>query len=44
MNLVFLPSTRSDLLWMRTYYTSIFPAGANIEIRLPGEPDELWAQ
>ena len=28
MNLVFLPSTRSDLLWMRTYYTSIFPAGA----------------
>ena len=28
MNLVFLPSTRSDLLWMRTYYTSVFPAGA----------------
>ena len=28
MNLVFLPSTRSDLLWMRTCYTRVFPAGA----------------
>lgn len=28
MNLVFLPSTRSDLSWMRTCYTSVFPAGA----------------
>lgn len=28
MKLVFLPSTRPDLLWMRTYYTSVFPAGA----------------
>ena len=25
MQLVFLPSTRSDLSWMRTYYTSVFP-------------------
>ena len=28
MNLVFLPSTRSDLSWMRNYYTSVFPPGA----------------
>ena len=28
MNVVFLPSTRSELLWMRAYYTSVFPAGA----------------
>lgn len=28
MKLVFLPSTRPDLLWMRTHYTSVFPAGA----------------
>ena len=28
MKLVFLPSTRRDLVWMRTYYTSVFPAGA----------------
>ena len=28
MNLVFLPSTRSDLSWMRTCYTSVFPPGA----------------
>ena len=28
MQLVFLPSTRSDLLWMRTYYDYIFPDGA----------------
>ena len=28
MKLVFLPSTRSDLVWMRTYYTHIFPDGA----------------
>lgn len=28
MKLLFLPSTRSDLLWMRTYYTDIFPDGA----------------
>lgn len=28
MKLVFLPSTRPDLLWMRTYYTQIFPDGA----------------
>ena len=28
MKLVFLPSTRSDLLWMRTYYAHIFPNGA----------------
>ena len=28
MNLVFLPSTLSDLSWMRTYYTSVFPPGA----------------
>ena len=28
MKLVFLPSTRSDLLWMRTYYVHIFPDGA----------------
>ena len=28
MQLVFLPSTRSDLLWMRTYYAHIFPDGA----------------
>ena len=28
MNLVFLPSTRTDLLWMRTYYARVFPGGA----------------
>ena len=28
MKLVFLPSTRSDLLWMRTYYAHAFPDGA----------------
>ena len=28
MKLVFLPSTRSDLLWMRAYYVHIFPDGA----------------
>jgi len=28
MKLVFLPSTRSDLAWMRAYYTKIFPDGA----------------
>lgn len=28
MKLVFLPSTRSDLLWMRTYYAHVFPNGA----------------
>ena len=28
MKLVFLPSTRSDLLWMSTYYAHIFPGGA----------------
>lgn len=28
MKLVFLPSTRSDLLWMRVYYSRIFPEGA----------------
>ena len=28
MKLVFLPSTRSDLLWMRTYYSRVSPEGA----------------
>ena len=28
MKLVFLPSARVDLLWMRRYYTRIFPEGA----------------
>lgn len=28
MKRVFLPSTRSDLVWMRIYYTHIFPDGA----------------
>ena len=28
MKLVFLPSTRSDLLWMRTCYAHIFQDGA----------------
>ena len=28
MKLVFLPSTRSDLAWMRAYYTRVFPDGA----------------
>ena len=28
MKLVFLPSTRPDLLWMRTYCSHIFPDGA----------------
>ena len=28
MKLVFLPSARADLLWMRTYYSSVFPDGA----------------
>ena len=30
MKLVFLPSTRSDLLWMRTYCSRIFPDGARL--------------
>ena len=28
MKLVFLPSTRTDLLWMRAYYARVFPGGA----------------
>ncbi len=28
MKLVFLPSTRDDLAWMRNYYTRAFPEGA----------------
>lgn len=28
MKLVFLPPTRADLAWMRTYYTRIFSDGA----------------
>ena len=28
MNIVYLDSTKSDLAWYRTYYSSIFPAGA----------------
>lgn len=28
MKLVFLPSTRDDLSWMRTYYARTFPGGA----------------
>ena len=28
MKLVFLPSTRADLAWMRSYYTRVFPEGA----------------
>ena len=28
MKLVFLPSTRTDLLWMRTYHARVFPSGA----------------
>ena len=28
MKLVFLPSTRADLVWMRTYYEKIFVDGA----------------
>ena len=28
MKLVFLPSTRADLAWMRDYYTRVFPEGA----------------
>lgn len=28
MKLVFLPSTLSDLAWMRSYYTQVFPDGA----------------
>ena len=28
MKLVFLPSTRTDLLWMRTCYARAFPGGA----------------
>ena len=28
MKLVFLPATRADLAWMRTYYTRTFPDGA----------------
>ena len=28
MKLVFLPSTRTDLLWMRAYYARVVPGGA----------------
>ena len=28
MKLVFLPSTLSDLAWMRSYYMQVFPDGA----------------
>ena len=28
MKLVFLPSARSDLAWMRVYYARVFPDGA----------------
>ena len=28
MRLVYLPSTRGDLLWLRHYYARVFPAGA----------------
>ena len=28
MNLVFLPSARTDLLWMRAYFARVFPGGA----------------
>ena len=28
MKLVFLPSTRADLAWMRAYYTRVFPDGS----------------
>ena len=28
MKLVFLPSTRTDLLWMRAYYARVLPGGA----------------
>ena len=28
MKLVFLPSSRSDLQWMRRYYAEVFPDGA----------------
>ena len=28
MKLVFLPSTRTDLLWMRACYARVFPGGA----------------
>ena len=28
MKLIYLDSTKSDLAWYRTYYSSIFPAGA----------------
>ena len=28
MKLVFLPTTRADLLWMRQYYARVFPGGA----------------
>lgn len=27
MQLIFLPSTRNDLKWMRHYYQQVFPAG-----------------
>lgn len=28
MRLVYLPSTAHDLIWLRTYYTKVFPEGA----------------
>jgi plasmid stabilization system protein ParE len=28
MRVVYLPSTRSDLRWLRHYYTRVFPEGA----------------
>lgn len=37
MKLVFLPSTRSDLLWMRTYYAHVFPDGAKRAARQYGK-------
>ena len=33
MRLVFLPSAQSDLGWMRSYYTFVFPEGARRAIR-----------
>jgi toxin ParE1/3/4 len=28
MKIVYLPSARDDLVWMRTYYTRVFPEGS----------------
>ena len=28
MKIVYLPSARDDLAWMRTYYTRVFPEGS----------------